>query len=120
MNIKDWCKNDFEVVNQFRINTENSHQLYDVIFLINGLPLVQIELKAFQLSPRKTIQQIVDYKNETGNSYTYTLFCFMQLFIVSNGNDTLYCANNRKNTSVLMQRSGFCPFIGMPIKIITR
>ncbi|HGJ5854521.1 type I restriction endonuclease subunit R [Arsenophonus nasoniae] len=95
VNIKDWCKNDFEVVNQLRINTENSHQRYDVILLINGLPLVQIELKAFQLSPRKAMQQIVDYKNEPGNSYSHTLFCFMQLFIVSNGNDTRYFANNR-------------------------
>src|SRR5215217_2550547 len=45
VNIKDWCKNDYEVISQLRINTENSHQRYDIILLINGLPLVQIELK---------------------------------------------------------------------------
>jgi type I restriction enzyme R subunit len=38
VNIKDWCKNTFEVVNQLRINTDNSHHRYDVILLINGVP----------------------------------------------------------------------------------
>ena len=61
VNIKDWCKNDFEVISQLRINTENSHQRYDIILLINGLPVVQIELKKFDISPRKAMQQIVDY-----------------------------------------------------------
>lgn len=95
VNISEWCKNDFEVVNQLRINTDNSHHRYDVILLINGLPLVQIELKSLQISPRRAMEQIVEYKNDTGNGYTNTLLCFMQLFIVSNGNDTRYFANNR-------------------------
>ena len=38
VNIKDWCKNDFEVISQLRMNTENSNQRYDIILLINGLP----------------------------------------------------------------------------------
>ena len=54
--IRDWCKNEFEVINQFRINTDNSHHRYDVILLINGLPLVQIELKALQISPRRAME----------------------------------------------------------------
>lgn len=95
VNIKDWCKNDYEVISQLRINTENSHQRYDVILLINGLPMVQIELKKIDISPRKAMQQIVDYKNEPGNGYGNSLLCFMQLFIVSNGNRTLYFANNK-------------------------
>ncbi len=94
VNIKDWCKNDYEVVNQLRINTNNSHQRYDVILLINGLPVVQIELKALEVSPRRAMQQIVDYKNDAGNGYTNTLLCFMQLFIVSNRANTQYFANN--------------------------
>jgi type I restriction enzyme, R subunit len=94
VNIKDWCKNDYEVVNQLRINTNNSHQRYDVILLINGLPVVQIELKALDISPRRAMQQIVDYKNDAGNGYTNTLLCFMQLFIVSNRGNTQYFANN--------------------------
>lgn len=94
VNIKDWCKNDFEVVSQLRINTENSHQRYDVILLINGLPVVQIELKKLDISPRKAMQQIVDYKTEPGNGYGNSLLCFMQLFIVSNKSNTYYFANN--------------------------
>ena len=81
VNIKDWCKNDFEVASQLRMNTENSFQRYDVIILINGLPLVQIELKRLDVSPRKAMQQIVDYKNQEGNGYKNSLFCFMQLYI---------------------------------------
>jgi len=95
VNIKEWCKNDFEVIRQLRINTENSNQRYDIILLINGLPIVQIELKKIDISPRKAMQQIVDYKNDTGNGYTNTLMCFMQLFIVSNSNKTYYFANNK-------------------------
>lgn len=95
VNIKDWCKNDYEVINQLRINTENSFQRYDVIILINGLPMVQVELKKLDISPRKAMQQIVDYKNDVGNGYTNSLLCFMQLFIVSNRTKTYYFSNNR-------------------------
>jgi type I site-specific restriction-modification system R (restriction) subunit len=94
VNIKDWCKNDFEVVNQLRINTGNSHHRYDVILLINGVPVVQIELKTLQVSPRRAMEQIVEYKNDPGNGYAHTLLCFMQLFIVSNESNTYYFANN--------------------------
>jgi type I restriction enzyme R subunit len=95
VNIKDWCKNDYEVISQLRINTENSHQRFDIVLLINGLPVVQIELKRLDISPRKAMQQIVDYKNEPGNGYGNSLFCFMQLFIVSNRTNTYYFANNK-------------------------
>ena len=94
VNITDWCKNTFEVVNQLRINTDNSHHRYDVILLINGVPAVQIELKTLGISPRRAMEQIVDYKNDPGNGYTKTLLCFLQLFIVSNRSDTWYFANN--------------------------
>lgn len=95
VNLRDWCKNDYEVVNQLSINTANSRQRYDVIILINGLPLVQIELKRHSVSPMKAVEQIFNYKQDRGNGYTNTLMCFMQLFIVSNGaSDTLYFANN--------------------------
>ncbi|MFN6380516.1 MAG: type I restriction endonuclease subunit R [Flavobacteriales bacterium] len=94
VNIKDWCKNEFEVINQLRINTSNSHHRYDVILLINGIPVVQIELKSLEVSPRKAMQQIVDYKSDPGNGYTNSLLCFMQMFIVSNRSNTYYFANN--------------------------
>lgn len=96
VNIKDWCKNTFEVVNQLRINTDNSNHRYDVMLLINGVPTVQIELKTLGISPRRAMEQIVDYKNDPGNGYTRTLLCFVQLFIVSNRSDTWYFANNNR------------------------
>ena len=94
VNLKDWCKNHFEVINQLRINTDNSHHRYDVLILINGVPCVQIELKTLGISPRRAMEQIVEYKNDPGNGYTKTLLCFLQLFIVSNRDRTYYFANN--------------------------
>lgn len=94
VNVRDWCKNEFEVVNQLRMNTDSSHHRYDVVLLINGVPVVQIELKTLAVSPRRAMQQIVDYKADPGNGYGKTLLCFLQLFIVSNRSDTRYFANN--------------------------
>jgi len=94
VNIKDWCKNTFEVVNQLRINTDYSHHRYDVLVLINGVPCVQIELKTLGINPRRAMEQIVEYKNDPGNGYTKTLLSFLQLFIVSNRTNTYYFANN--------------------------
>jgi type I restriction enzyme, R subunit len=94
VNIRDWCKNDFEIVHQLRINTDYSHHRYDVLLLINGVPVVQVELKTLGVSPRRAMEQIVGYKNDPGNGYTRTLLCFVQLFIVSNRTETYYFANN--------------------------
>jgi type I restriction enzyme R subunit len=94
VNIKDWCKNTFEVVNQLRINTDYSHHRYDVLILINGVPCVQVELKTLTVNPRRAMEQIVEYKNDPGNGYSKTLLCFLQLFIVSNRTSTYYFANN--------------------------
>ena len=109
VNIKDWCKNDFEVISQLRINTENSHQRYDIILLINGLPVVQIELKKLDISPRKAMQQIVEYRNEPGNGYGNSLLCFMQLFIVSNRTNTYYFANNKNQHFAFNADEQFLP-----------
>jgi len=109
VNLKDWCKNTFEVVNQLRINTKSSHHRYDVILLINGLPLVQIELKSLQVSPRKAMQQIIDYRNDPGNGYTNSLLCFMQLFIVSNRSQTWYFANNNNEHFAFNVEERFLP-----------
>lgn len=94
VNIDDWCKNSFEVINQLRISTDYSHHRFDVILLINGVPVVQIELKTLGINPRRAIEQIVEYKNDPGNGFTRTLLCFMQVFIVSNRDSTYYFANN--------------------------
>lgn len=109
VNIKDWCKNEFEVVSQLRMNTENSHHRYDVILLLNGLPLVQIELKTLDVRPQKAMQQIVDYKNDPGNGYANSLLCFVQLFIVSNQKSTSYFANNRKEHFSFNAEEQFLP-----------
>ena len=109
VNIKDWCKNSFEVVNQLRISTDNSHHRYDVMLLINGVPVVQIELKTLGISPRRAMEQIVDYKNDPGNGYTKTLLCFIQLFIVSNRTDTWYFANNNARHFIFDADERFLP-----------
>ncbi len=109
VNIKDWCKNDFEVINQLRMNTENSSHRYDVILLINGVPVVQIELKTLQISPNRAMQQIVDYKNDRGNGYTNSLMCFMQLFIVSNKTRTFYFSNNNNKHFAFNADEQFLP-----------
>ncbi|MFN3579597.1 MAG: type I restriction endonuclease, partial [Pseudomonas sp.] len=109
VNLKDWCKNDFEVINQLRINTDNSHHRYDVIVLLNGLPLVQIELKTIGINPRRAMEQIVQYKNELGNGYANSLLCFMQLFIVSNRGNTYYFANNHSQHFAFNADERFLP-----------
>lgn len=109
VNIKDWCKNSFEVVNQLRINTDNSHHRYDVILLINGVPVVQIELKTLGISPRRAMEQIVEYKNDAGNGYTKTILCFLQIFVVSNRDRTFYFANNNTRHFAFNAEERFLP-----------
>jgi type I restriction enzyme, R subunit len=109
VNNKDWCKNDFEVISQLRINTENSHQRYDIILLINGLPVVQIELKKQDISARSAMEQIVKYKNEPGNGYGNSLLCYMQLFIASNKTNTYYFANNKNQHFAFNADEQFLP-----------
>jgi len=113
VNIKDWCKNEYEVINQLRINTENSNHRYDVIILINGVPVVQVELKALQITPKRAMEQIVEYKNDPGNGYANSLLCFMQLFIVSNETNTYYFANNPKEHFSFNSDERFLPIYQM-------
>jgi type I restriction enzyme, R subunit len=109
VNLKDWCKNHFEVVRQLRMSTDYGHHRYDVILLINGVPCVQIELKTLGVNPRRAMEQIVEYKNDPGNGYTKTLLCFMQLFIVSNRNQTYYFANNNARHFAFNAEERFLP-----------
>jgi len=59
VNIKDWCKNTFEVVNQLRMNTDYSHHRYDVLILINGVPCVQVDrcVQRFPFAERSGLRQ---------------------------------------------------------------
>ena len=61
VNIRDWCKNDYEIVNQLRINNDKSYHRYDVNILINGIPVVHIELKTLDIVPRRAMEEIVQY-----------------------------------------------------------
>lgn len=87
-NIKEWCKNTFQVTHQTTVEGKYTNR-YDVTILINGLPLVQIELKRRGIDMKEAFNQIKRYKR---HSYS-GLYKFIQLFVISNGIDTKYFAN---------------------------
>ena len=89
---EDWCKNIFEVANQIKIDGKYKNR-YDVTILINGLPLVQIELKRNGVELKEAFNQIQRYHIE---SYQDSLFEYIQLFIISNKTLTRYFANNKE------------------------
>lgn len=88
LNQKEWCKNIFQVSNQITMRGEHENR-YDVTLLINGLPLVQIELKRRGMDIKKAFNQIKRYYK---NSFK-KLFNYIQIFVISNGNNTKYFAN---------------------------
>lgn len=94
-NTKHWCRNTFQVTHQVTNRTEQNHSRYDVTVLINGLPLVQIELKKSSVGVREAFDQIVRYR-ATSYSQNRGLFQYIQLFIISNGVNTRYFSNNKK------------------------
>ena len=87
-NTKEWCKNTFQVTHQTTVEGKYTNR-YDVTILINGLPLVQIELKRRGIDMKEAFNQIKRYKR---HSYS-GLYKFIQLFVISNGIDTKYFAN---------------------------
>ena len=91
----DYSNNDFEVTHQVK-NEENYKNRYDVTLLINGLPLVQIELKHCDVDFGQAFNQIIRYRSETLNK---GLFKYIQLFVVSNGENTRYFSNQDKNSN---------------------
>lgn len=99
INKEEWCQNEFQVtrqVKQFNAEQNTRKTRFDVTLLINGLPLVQIELKRRGLGLKEAFNQIDRYHRDAfwvGNG----LFQYVQIFIISNGVDTKYYANNRAN-----------------------
>ena len=91
LNQKDWCKNIFQITNQISIEGKYKNR-YDVTLLINGLPLVQIELKRRGMPLKEAFDQITRY---TLHSYK-GLFNYIQVFVISNGVNTKYFANALK------------------------
>ena len=89
LNKKDWCKNRFQVTNQITMKGKYTNR-YDVTMLINGLPLVQIELKKRGIELKQAFNQIQRYQL---HSY-HNLFNYIQIFVISNGVNTKYFANN--------------------------
>lgn len=87
-----WCKNQYQVTHQITMQGKYENR-YDVTVLINGLPLVQIELKRRGLELKEAFNQIGRYEKHSYGS-GWSLFNFIQLFIISNGVDTKYFANN--------------------------
>src|SRR5690554_1332782 len=87
-----WCKNEFQVTHQ--VSMEGSHKnRYDVTILINGLPLVQIELKRRGLELKEAFNQTNRYERHSFWA-GHGLFQFVQLFVISNGVNTKYYANS--------------------------
>ncbi len=93
LNKTEWCKNQFQVTNQVTIDGIYKNR-YDVTILINGLPLVQIELKNRGCELAEAHRQILRYKSHSFRSGA-ALFQYVQLFVISNGVNTKYFANNR-------------------------
>lgn len=93
-NKTDWCQNEFQVTHQVTVVGKYTNR-YDVTLLINGLPLVQIELKRRGVDFKEAFNQILRYKK-----HTYIgLFRYIQFFVISNGMDTKYFANEDGNLS---------------------
>lgn len=93
LNCDDWCMNEFQVTNQVSMEGKRKNR-YDVTILINGLPLVQIELKRRGAELKVAFHQVNRYQHESYDAGV-GLFQYVQLFIISNGVNTKYFANNK-------------------------
>ncbi|EFG1804950.1 TPA: HsdR family type I site-specific deoxyribonuclease [Escherichia coli] len=91
---KNLMRNKVQIIRQFEQAGSHSNR-YDVTILVNGLPLVQIELKKRGVAIREAFNQIHRYSKESFNSEN-SLFKYLQLFVISNGTDTRYFANTTK------------------------
>ena len=91
-----WCQNQFQVTHQVSMEGIYKNR-YDVTLLINGLPLVQIELKRRGLELKEAFNQINRYQRHSFGSNS-ALFQYVQIFIISNGVNTKYYANNRNQS----------------------
>ncbi|HBQ4880533.1 TPA: HsdR family type I site-specific deoxyribonuclease [Escherichia coli] len=91
---KNLMRNKVQVIRQFEQTGSHTNR-YDVTILVNGLPLVQIELKRRGVAISEAFNQIHRYSKESFNSEN-SLFKYLQLFVISNGTDTRYFANTTK------------------------
>lgn len=91
---KNLIRNKLQVIQQFEQTGTHANR-YDVTILVNGLPLVQVELKKRGVAIREAFNQIHRYSKESFNSEN-SLFKFLQVFVISNGTDTRYFANTTR------------------------
>ncbi len=105
LNLEYWCQNEFQVAQQITMTGKRENR-YDVTILINGLPLVQIELKRRGLEMKEAFHQINRYHRDSYSSGK-GLFQYVQIFVISNGVNTKYYANNllanQKNKETFQQ-----------------
>ena len=91
---KNICRNKVEVIKQFGQTGVHANR-YDVTILVNGLPLVQIELKKRGIAISEAFNQIHRYSKESFNSEN-SLYKYLQMFVISNGTDTRYFPNTKE------------------------
>ncbi len=91
---KNVTRNKMQVIKQF-VQTGTHANRYDVTILVNGLPLVQVELKKRGVAIREAFNQVHRYSKESFNSDS-SLYKYVQLFVISNGTDSRYFANTTK------------------------
>lgn len=93
LNTDKWCQNEYQVTNQVTMEGKYKNR-YDVTILVNGLPLVQIELKRRGLELKEAFNQVNRYHRISFGT-SYGLYQYVQIFVISNGVNTKYYANNR-------------------------
>lgn len=91
---KNIARNKVQVIKQFEQSGSHANR-YDVTILVNGLPLVQVELKKRGVAIREAFNQVHRYSKESFNS-AHSLYKYLQIFVISNGTDTRYFANTTK------------------------
>jgi len=92
--MEQWCKNEYQVTHQIT-QVGRYENRYDVTLLINGLPLIHIELKRRGVEMKEAFNQIQRYHK---HSFAGTLFEYVQIFVISNGVNTKYFSNNPKQS----------------------
>ncbi|MDA3821094.1 MAG: type I restriction endonuclease subunit R [Bacteroidales bacterium] len=96
LNTEHWCQNLYQVTHQVSVEGKYKNR-YDVTLLVNGLPLVQIELKRKGLELKEAFNQINRYQRHSFSA-SHGLFQYVQIFVISNGVNTKYYANNRRQS----------------------
>ncbi|WP_397444843.1 type I restriction endonuclease subunit R [Polaribacter sp. R77954] len=96
LNTNHWCQNQYQVTHQVTIEGAYKNR-YDVTLLVNGLPLIQIELKRRGLEMKEAFNQINRYQRHSFGAKS-ALFQYVQIFVISNGVNTKYYANNKNQS----------------------